>query len=78
MYPQNPYKRSQTNSDKANLLVNIVILGLTIGIYRLNQYNVYLNQRNVELNSMNVISNRKSAESGKQTLEILKEINAKL
>lgn len=72
-WSQNP----QSNYDRSNLLTNVTILALTVGIFFLNQRNVQLNTRNVQLNTMNVESNKKSAESNKQMLEVLKQINEK-
>lgn len=78
MWQNQQNRNQQSDYDRANLLTNVTILSLTIGLFYFNRWNVALNARNVQLNAMNVISNRRSAESGKQTLEVLKEINNKI
>lgn len=77
MWPNQQNQRNpQSNYDRANLLINVAILAVTVGgLLYLNQLNVALNARNVQLNTLNVINNKKSAESGKQILEVLNEIN---
>jgi len=75
----NPWNQNQQNNyDRSNLLTNVTILALTVGIFFLNQWNAQLNARSVQLNTLNVINNKKSAESGRKTLEVLKEINNKI
>gem|GEM_PF-3210632 len=79
MYQVSQYP-SQRNDKPGwlNFGINTFILLLTIDIVYLNIRNVQLNQMNVSLNSQNVRNNEKSAKSGKETLEILKQINNKI
>lgn len=80
MYQTNNLYLNRTNDEPGwlNFGINAIILILTVEIVYLNRRNVYLNLRNVQLNTMNVRNNERSAESGKQTLEILREINKKI
>lgn len=76
----NNLHQSRTNDETGwlNWGVNLVILALTVDIVFLNMRNVQLNAQNVRLNRKNVINNEKSAQSGKETLEIIKQINSKI
>lgn len=79
MYQINLYQnRTDDEPGWKNFKINTIILILTIEILFLNRKNVYLNQQNVNLNRQNVINNERSARSGKETLEVLKQINGKI
>lgn len=71
-------KNRKDDIEESNLYINVTIFALTAGLLYLNRRNVALNAENVRLNRQNVINNKSSAESGRKTLEVLKEINNKL